>query len=142
MEYLTPINLEIGITPIACPRPRATKYGHMFMPKKYKDWIGIFGALAKSQYKGKPIFDCAVDITFVHRRPKSKRGKLNQYIPKCTKPDLDNCIKAVLDGLVSCGVLEDDRFIYKIGAQQFYGKDKENPSITISLSQIKTRKKR
>ena len=115
MECLTPINLFLRIDPKACPRPRVSAFMGKpvaYMPKPYKDWQKACVMLLRAQYKKDPIKDCRVRIRFVWQRPKSLRKKKSELIPKCTKPDLDNCIKAILDACTEAKIIEDDRFIY------------------------------
>ena len=142
MEYIKPIRIEICLTPKACPRPRVTKFGHCYMPKDYKDWCHAVALIANSQYKGLPIQDCAIDLVFVHKRPKSKRGKPTQRLPRCAKPDLDNQIKGILDALQAARILEDDRFIFKITAVQWYGPMDALPTMEITILPLKKAKKR
>ena len=123
MECLTPVNIAIHIKPKACPRPRVSlMLGKpvAYMPKTYKDWQAACIMLLRAQYKGDALQDCSVRVKFNWPRPKAMRKQKSEYLPKCTKPDLDNCIKAILDACTSAGIVEDDRFIYAIDASQWY----------------------
>lgn len=71
--------------------------------KPYREWQRTAGWKLKSQrvdklQDGTPFH---IDITLV--RPRNKDGK-----PRKTRPDLDNCAKAILDLLVIHDVTPDD----------------------------------
>lgn len=50
------------------------------------------------------------------------------------RPDLDNCLKVVLDCLQSCGAIKNDRNCVKIVAQKYI--DKEKPRIEFELKEV------
>jgi Holliday junction resolvase RusA-like endonuclease len=52
-------------------------------------------------------------------------------IPRITKPDGDNCEKAVLDALVAAGILEDDAFVVRVTWTKLHVQ--EGPGIEIHL---------
>lgn len=50
------------------------------------------------------------------------------------RPDLDNCLKVVLDCLQGCGAIKNDRNCIKIMAEKFV--DKEDPRIEFTLMEV------
>lgn len=108
-------------TPKAQPRPKASRHGgfvRMYDPGSAKPWkecvaAAVDAAVPKdSQY---PLFSSAVriDIQIYFPRPKSHyrtNGDLKPTAPNwhTSKPDRDNCDKAILDCLKVKGVLSDD----------------------------------
>lgn len=111
------IRFEIPGKPVPKARPRVVN-GHAFTPEKTK----AYEQLVATQYRaaggtlhGNPV---AVTIAVWYEMPKSwpKRKKLDQKgLPHASKPDLDNVIKSILDGLNGVA-WEDDAQVYKIHA--------------------------
>lgn len=100
------------------PRVRATKRGShvgVYDPGTANQWKSIIKNAAKAQMDGVPFSGpTRVSWTAFFQRPKSHfkaNGKLKPEAPEwhTTKPDRDNLDKAILDALVDCGVLEDDK---------------------------------
>lgn len=60
----------------------------------------------------------AVSLTFVLPRPKSAPKRVTM---PATKPDLDNLVKAVLDGCNQAGVWADDSRVVVLTAHKVYG---------------------
>ena len=93
--------------PVAKGRPRMTKRGHVFTPKKtvsYEQSIALAAQAAKSKLGGGLLFDGPVMVT-IHchfAMPKSwsrKRKEQMLYEPHIQLPDLDNLVKSIMDGL-------------------------------------------
>ena len=61
--------------------------------------------------------------------------KLNRSRPT-TKPDLDKLVRAVCDGLVDGGVLQDDSQIVTLYAHKHYANDDEAPGVAITLENL------
>lgn len=111
------IRFEIPGKPVPKARPRVV-HGHAFTPEKTKD----FEALVAMKYKaaGGTVHDgpVAVAIAVWYQMPKSwPKWKKGDYdlMPHTSKPDLDNVIKSILDGLNGCA-WEDDAQVSKIRA--------------------------
>lgn len=69
---------------------------------------------------------CVMHFVVPTKDPK-KWGK-----PHSVMPDLDNFMKAALDILVSCGVLEDDRYVFGVSAVAMYG---QNGMTTVTIDE-------
>lgn len=115
--------------PIAKGRPRFTKAGHTYTPKKTRDAEKKIVALLKTQKpikheKNKPI---EVEIRFFYPHRKSFTKKDKMLIKKgmkyrTQKPDVDNLVKLVLDS--ANGILwHDDSQIVKLTASKHYEQD-------------------
>lgn len=116
------------------PRARSTirrgKGGKVFSgvydPGTADDWKSIVRAAAlekwdQIQFKG----PTSVSIRAFFQRPKShfnSKGQLKPNAPRrhVKKPDRDNLDKAILDALVSCGVLADDCIVCAGGIAKWY----------------------
>ena len=74
-----------------------------------------------------PFGSCILDLTIVYRRPKrlSRRKDSDERII-CMKnnQDIDNVLKAVLDGLQRSGILPNDNLVSKTNVRRLYGKKK------------------
>jgi len=64
------------------------------------------------------------------QRPKS----MKQDKPHTARPDLDNIIKATLDGLVDAGVLDDDKCVVSLRCSKRYAAPGEQPHGVVRLS--------
>lgn len=64
-----------------------------------------------------------VEITMVHRRPAGlfRRGDSAARIWRARKPDVDNIVKAVLDGVQAAGIWSDDAQVVMLVARQYDG---------------------
>ena len=104
-------SLIFDIDPVAKGRPRAGK-GRVYTPKKTRDFERELKALAKIQYKSKPLTGALeLVLVFEIERPKSVSVKKRLY--PTVKPDCSNLAKATEDALN--GVLfEDDSQVVKL----------------------------
>ena len=98
--------------PVPKERPRVAN-GHAYTPRKTKDYEELVALRYKQsggiRYEG-PL---QVQLSFRYQSPKSwpkKKREANQY--RASKPDLDNLIKAVLDGLNGVAWNDDAQVVY------------------------------
>jgi len=98
MELLCKINFPV--LPIAKARPRHSRFGTVYTPKRTLDFEKDIGRMASAVYKGFPTRDpLKVELYFrfpIAKTTKKKRfpGDFHIY-----RPDQDNLIKSVLDPL-------------------------------------------
>lgn len=114
----TNMQIKIEREPIACPRPKVSKWG-AYYPKRYADW-------KKATTKDLQHLEPAniLVLLFVIKRPKAlKKGN---RVLHTKKPDLDNMVKAVCDALPY-----DDSKIHTIFAQKVYACSGEDPHIVL-----------
>ena len=112
------MQFEIPIQPIPKLRPRLTKRGRVYTPRKTLDFEGEVQFWV-SQHDFEPLLSGSISakIEFIYEKPKSvKKSK----IYKDTRPDLDNLIKAVLDALNGV-CYKDDGQIVELYAVKKYG---------------------
>lgn len=127
------IKLSFPIAPVAKERPRFTKTGHTYTPKKTVQFERQIRTLAQHQmwqYKRQPFSDAVtVSLHFFIKPPKNKKS--NREYPT-TRPDIDNLIKSILDALN--GILwDDDSRICKITAEKKYSL---SPVIHVTAQQL------
>ena len=102
--------------PVAKGRPKLSRYG-TYTPKKTKEYEKhIKQEWRKNGYKEPLTGAVMVDITFYRSIQKSsskaaKTAKLTGKVKPTVKPDLDNYIKAVLDGLNGLAWVDDSQII-------------------------------
>ena len=111
-------------------RPRVGKVGthaRLFTPQKTVSYEGLVAHSAMTAMAGRPIFDeavtcrlgitCAVPASWSQKK---QRAALAGDLHPTSKPDIDNVVKAVFDGLN--GVLwRDDVLVVECCVQKLYG---------------------
>lgn len=126
--------------PVAKGRPRATKSGVIYTPKKTADWERLVKASVSSHLgtfcSEGPL---AVSLTFHMPMPKS----LHKTVRDCVRlgqgtayhsvrPDADNLAKAILD---ACNGLlwKDDAQVAELSVRKVYGVE---PGVEISVQSL------
>ena len=118
--------------PVAMGRPRFMKTGRVYTPQKTRDAVNNISSHAQSIIRERMIeTPIHLDVVFLHPRP--KRLKKGPRVLKTTRPDLDNLIKTVKDGITSAGIWKDDSFVVKITALDFYASSDEAAKTMIIL---------
>lgn len=123
------IFIEYGLDPVPMSRPRANyKTGRIYKELKDKKFQQVITTVTRFTYKRDPISGPLVlHLDFYLKKPKTVRRKYPEV-----RPDLDNLIKNILDGLN--GVLfNDDSQIIGIYATKRYDK---RGKITLQVSEI------
>lgn len=120
--------------PIAKERPRLGKNGRVYTPNKTHN----FETMCSLAYGNRHYFtgNLRVELLFKFKVPKSytkknKEKALNGNIGP-TKKDIDNCIKAVLDGL-NGKAWKDDRYIHEIIAKKQFA---EKSEIIVEITEL------
>jgi Holliday junction resolvase RusA-like endonuclease len=110
----------------------------VFTPKKTREYENFICFIAKQYAPKQPLEgSLLVEIKFFFSPPKklTKKGIVSfEGVSKNSRPDLDNLIKSVLDGLNSSGFWKDDSQIAKLVAEKLWT-DKE-PRIEITISTL------
>ena len=97
------IQFEVDGRPVPKARPRVIN-GHPYTPKTTRDWEELVGWQAKIAMAGKPPLEAELGVTLYFR---GAHGSA----------DLDNLVKAVLDGMNGI-VYRDDKLISKLTAEK------------------------
>lgn len=121
-------------TPVAKGRPRLARNGHTYTPEATRIWeercrqeawvamrVGPSGTSA--QIKVAIEGPVKVSIMAIFEPPKSYAKTLAWEVigkPRTSKPDLDNLVKAALDG-ISGIVINDDAQVVEIHASKVWG---------------------
>ena len=128
--------LEIKEKAIGKGRPRFTKWGGTYTPDRTRNYEALIGLKFKEKYKCEPSekpLKAIVVVTFEPPKSLSKKKREALLLTKYTKkPDVDNVIKAILDGLNGIAY-KDDSQIYDLKTRKEYGLE---DTIYIELEEI------
>lgn len=102
-------------TPVAKARPRMTKQGHTYTPKKtvnYSEFVKL-SFVQSIKNKNWNLLDCPIEIaiTAYFMAPKSMPKKISSR-PKLSKPDTDNLEKSIMDSLNGLAWVDDSRVFH------------------------------
>lgn len=121
--------------PVAAARPRVGANRRAYLPKKTTDAkkrVSIWAGLANqdNQEIDQPV---ALVIRFYFAPPKSLRNRRlsGKYRPK--KPDIDNLVKTVLDGITMAKVWKDDNLVVDLHCQKMYSEDEHDERTEVEL---------
>lgn len=130
------VRIEIPGVPVGKARPRFTRSGRVYTAKKTTEYehrvaLGFLHSGEKSFAQNVPlVIDIIAEMPIPKSTPKYKlKQMVEEEIPHIKKPDLDNIVKAVLDGLNGIA-FPDDNQICRISAFKKYS---ENPKTVIVI---------
>lgn len=136
--------IDIEGDPRAQPRVKATCRGgiaRIYTPNTADQWKSDVGQAVLKAHEGKCVpGPITIEMIFKMRRPAADFGtgknsaKLKDSAPPFhgKKPDIDNLVKAALDGLVDAGVIEDDKLVVSVLASKCWASS--GPSLKPGLS--------
>jgi len=120
--------------PVGKGRPRFTKQGMAYTPKRSKEYEGRVNRAYKNS--GGPHFGdqpVLVVITAFFQMPASWSQKKRKQLDGtyCTKkPDTDNVIKSILDGILGTAYEDDKQVVVCVGAKYWA----EHGRVTVEIS--------
>jgi Holliday junction resolvase RusA-like endonuclease len=122
-------------------RPRFAKTGHAYTPRETVEYEREIATLCKQAMNGAPPIEgpIALHIAVIKpipkATPKAVRAKMVfAEIRPINKPDLDNVLKAVMDGCNGVAYM-DDKQIVNVNAAAYYG---DEPCVIVSVTEINT----
>ena len=112
-------------------RPRFGN-GRTYTPKKTMEYEKLVAFSAHKASLKKTSSAISVEIMAIHKRPKRLMRKSDPKgrIIKDTKPDIDNIVKAVLDGLKS---FFDDKQVYYLVASKYWSAIEEEAKVEVVI---------
>ena len=120
------IQFTIPGTPVAKARPRVTRTGHAYTPKKTSDYEKLVQIYAKQAMAGMNPTTEAVRLTVRAFFPipkswtKAKKEKaLNGDLKHTTKPDFDNVEKAIQDAMNGIVYKDDSQIVLVAGSKEY-----------------------
>ena len=141
------ITISVPGEPIAQPRPRVfrSKSGKAMAvssaSRRIKTWRERIILAAQQQYDGPPLDGpLYLEVTFRLPRPKRLMRKRDPEgdVPCDKRPDLDNLLKAIKDGLGSV-LWRDDSQVARVDATKVYHSKNGKPGAIIKVRGYKAR---
>ena len=132
---MTPIRFTVHGTPKPQPRPRAFArdgQARVYDPATAEGWKSAIADAARSHCPTEPWRGAVrVALAFAFTRPKSHYrtgkhvGELRSTAPEhhLIRPDIDNCVKAVLDTMTTLGFWRDDCQVVSLEVTKRYWTD-------------------
>jgi len=122
------MQLTFPIEPVPKGRPKFTRSGHCYTPKKTREFEDAIAHVTKAQNRDGIVMQgpLSVSISFFLTRPKSVVRD-----DPWKKPDLDNLAKSVIDGVTQAGtVWNDDAQICELSLRKKYS---DTPLIVVDV---------
>ena len=111
--------------PVPKARPRVTRNGRTYTPKKTADYEKLVRASYEEQagkYFGDGPLMCRISLYFPIPKSYGKRKTeriFDKKILYTKKPDIDNCVKAILDALNGIAYKDDSQVISIIASKDY-----------------------
>ena len=139
------LNIRIPGPGVAMGRPRFNRYsGRARTPEKTRKYLWLVQAIQEKASHGMDLpvsrdTPIRVSIEAVYKRPgtRFRRKDPDHSLWKTTKPDLDNVVKSILDGLD--GLWSDDAQVCDIHAIKIMGAIVDRKSKTCELERVDVR---
>lgn len=139
------IKITVPGDPVAKGRPRFTRTGRSYTPRKTENYENLIRLAYDLQNQDRDPAEgpITISVTAYFQIPtswskKKQAAAAKQEVPKISKPDLDNCLKSVFDGLNKVA-WKDDSQIDEIHAWKKYS---ERPRIEIEIETEEERNER
>ena len=124
--------------PVSKGRPRMTKRGHTYTPKRTVDYERMVQTLFHAEH-GSPILKGPImiqlDLYFGIPKSRSKavRKRMQQGLERpCKRPDIDNCMKSVSDALNGIAYKDDSQIVAAV-TQKFWA---DEPRAVVTIEEL------
>jgi len=129
------IDFKIPGAPVGKARPRMSRSGHVYTPKKTKDaeaLVKFYGQTHCSPVTGPVTLRMVFGMPIPKSYTKKQRAQIDAGILYPAKtPDIDNLIKLILDGLNGIAYA-DDKQVIEILAVKYYA---DVPGTTVQITE-------
>jgi len=126
------IKLILNVEPVAKARPRATKTGRVYTPRKTADYERTIARLVG--HLPAQLGALAMRATFILKRPtRTPKSITGRFMKAGSRGDIDNYIKALLDGCQRGGVVPNDAAVTEIYSKKVYAALGEEPHIELCI---------
>lgn len=120
--------------PVGKARPRFTRSGHTYTPDKTKSYENLvaleYRAAGGRMTDGRVYFRITAGYGIPKSTPKAKKEKmLAGTIMPTVKPDIDNVIKIILDGLNGVAYKDDSQVCFIKASKEYT----EEPKVEVSV---------
>lgn len=122
------IQFTIPGNPVPKARPRVTRSGHAYTPKKtaeYEKLVKVYAIKTMDEHGLKPTGEAIrLDVQAFFQIPKSwslskKKNAAYGVLKPIGRPDADNCIKAVQDAMNGIVYKDDSQIVELIGGKHY-----------------------
>lgn len=120
---MTSYTFTIPGKPFAKQRARATRMGRMYTPTETVRFEQLVGTIARQMIAEPLVGPVKLTIWATFKPPQSwsaKKTAAALHRPHIQKPDLDNCIKAISDGLNRIAFADDGQ-VFEVAARKVWG---------------------
>ena len=137
------IEIDIPGEPVAKGRPRATTINgaaRLYTPDRTREYEQRVAMAARGVMCKSPPIECPVSVAVFVRLPapaswsvRKRAAAISGEVLPASRPDLDNYVKAVLDGL-NGEVWRDDAQVVRVVAEKTYA---ETPGVQVQVSRMR-----
>lgn len=124
--------------PIAKARPRMTKHGHTYTPKRTVDYERMVQTLFHAEHgnlmlEGPIMLQLDLYFGIPKGRSKAARERMEHGLERpCKRPDIDNCMKAVCDALNGIAYKDDSQIVAAV-IQKFWA---DEPRVVVTIEEL------
>ena len=143
LEDVTVLKYFVRGDPVGKGRPRFARRGpgvYVYAPPKTVDWeTKVTGQTANALLRTKIRsittlpFQGRVEADFIFFLPRPKSSKPEKEPHRLKKPDVDNLIKSMLDGMQGL-VFDDDKVVTDVSGSKRYADDDMEPGVMVRVT--------
>jgi Holliday junction resolvase RusA-like endonuclease len=129
-------------TPVAKGRPKFFRRGNFvgtYTPKKTENFENNIFSYAASYARQNSVLPSegpvSIDVKFFMPRPKSHSKRQREILWHTSRPDKDNLVKAVLDGINGV-FFKDDSQVCKESSEKLYAAENQQPGIHVTIAAL------
>tara|TARA_R110000824_G_scaffold222761_2_gene410521 strand:- start:61 stop:483 length:423 start_codon:yes stop_codon:yes gene_type:complete len=138
---MTVLKMTVPGAVVGKARPRVTKHG-TYMPKKYVAYLKAVATMTQWAMKGRTPFDRPVVLVVDIYNPRPKRKPKtcpeelwsNNAVPCPTKPDADNGLGSIMDGMEKGGAFTMDSRVHDAHVRTWWCCETGSPRAEIQMS--------
>lgn len=119
--------------PVGKGRPRVTRTGHAYTPKKTRAWENGAALVFAPAWGGTEPAVGPLEVEVVAVKARRKTDKTPGRFLRIVKPDADNVTKCVLDALQLAGVIKDDSHVSIVRAISLHAAAGEDPCVEVKV---------
>ena len=129
------IDLRLDLIPVPKGRPRSTKTGRIYTPKRTADYERSIASMVS--HLPAQLGALSLEVTFILKRPvRTPKALTNRFIKAGSRGDLDNYVKSLVDGCQRGGLIPNDSAVTNIKAAKVYAALDEAPHIELRLESL------
>lgn len=133
--------MKFHLTIMGCPVPKqsarfASRGGRMmsYQPDDVTRYEKLVAGLARVEWEGKEPLDGPLHLDLVAWMPRPASVPVSRLEP-CTKPDLDNLLKPIMDAIQQAKVIVNDSRVVSMSLRKRY-EDTEGTRVEVAVSEL------